>query len=194
MGFKLAIFNGTFTIKNLKTGEHRTFRIRRQSEKSNFAPGRRIVWLLTGQNNTTDYTPFGFINDNSVSVSVFYKKRGVGEPSNWEKFATILQSLFHFRSASPYARYGLTMQEACTCIYCNRPLTDPLSIATGIGPECAKARNIDRSRLPKRPPMTAIDSLVVNPTGPEDEPHFDEDALLEKALDEKAWRQEHGIQ
>lgn len=156
----VTIFNGVFTVNNPKTNQHRTFRIRTQSKDARWMPGMRVISLLTGPDNTSNYESFGFVGD--TGIKVWRKKRGgLGLPSAHEKFAVILQSLFEFRARSPYAHYGLTLQESCTCIFCNRALTDPLSIATGIGPECAKARNINREAMPKRAPMTAIDSIVV---------------------------------
>lgn len=39
--------------------------------------------------------------------------------------------------ASAYARKGFAMLLDKRCMRCNRRLTNPVSIETGIGPECA---------------------------------------------------------
>ena len=51
--------NGEITLTNRETGEHRTFRIRTNKEDARFAPGERVIALLTGPDNTTSYTGFG---------------------------------------------------------------------------------------------------------------------------------------
>jgi hypothetical protein len=139
------IFNGTFTISNPKTGQHRTVDISTQKEDAKFAPGERIISLLIGQDNTTDYKGFGFVKDDHI---VLWRKARGGD---LEKLANIVVSLFRLRDRSPYAQYGLKLIESCTCIFCNRKLSDPMSAITGIGPECAKARGIDRSQLQPHP-------------------------------------------
>ncbi len=143
------IFNGTFTIENPHTGKHRTLRIKTQSEKKDFAPGKRVISLLTGPDNTKDYTPFGFVFDDGVTVWRRYRSTD-GSQTDWERLGTILWSLWTLRSRSPYAKYGLKLIDSCTCCVCNRPLTDVLSALTGLGPCCAEKKGIDREKLPKR--------------------------------------------
>ncbi len=142
------LFNGTFTINNPRTGEHRTLRIRTQKKDASFAPGERIISLLIGSDNTNDYKGFGFVTDAGIVVWRKYRSE-----SKYEKLATILWSLWNQRQASPYAKFGLTLIESCRCVFCNRPLTDTLSALTGVGPECADSRGIDRESLPKRPTL-----------------------------------------
>ena len=129
-------FNGTYTIQNVKTGEHRTFRIRTQKETARFAPGKRTVALLTGPNNELDYDSFGFvINEN---IFVWSQKRGQGKMSAYDWYAFMLQDLADnngdkLRELGKDYRIMLEKR----CIRCNRKLTHPDSIASGIGPECA---------------------------------------------------------
>ena len=70
------LHNGIFTITNRKTGEYRTFRIKTQKPDATFAPGQRVIGLLTGANNEKSYTGFGFVTD--AGISVWTKKRGDG--------------------------------------------------------------------------------------------------------------------
>ena len=63
-----ATFNGIYTVTNKETGEHRTFAVRTQKEDAKFAPGERIVALLTGPNNEDDYTGFGFVTPAGIIV------------------------------------------------------------------------------------------------------------------------------
>ncbi len=46
--------NGKFTIKSLRTGEHRTFQVRTQPDDAGFAPGKRILYLLIGSDNVNE--------------------------------------------------------------------------------------------------------------------------------------------
>lgn len=131
--------NGTITVQNIATGEHRTFKVRTQPEDADFAPGKRCIALLTGTDNESNYTGFGFVGDTGW-VSVYKRKRGEPNlPSVWEKYAFMLEVL-----VSRVRRDGLAgiergaydVQESRSCIKCNRKLTDPVSIRLGIGPVC----------------------------------------------------------
>jgi hypothetical protein len=123
--------NGVFTITNQETREHRTFRIHTKAESANFAPGERVVSLLEGPDNTSDYRGFGFVKGDRILV--WKSKRGEGKRSAHEWYALMLADLFtggeHFGD-----RY--TIEGARVCRRCNRQLTDPDSIAAEMGPEC----------------------------------------------------------
>jgi len=135
----MRIPNGELTIENTATGEHRTFRIKRQKDDSRFAPGQRIVQLLTGSDNTGDYQTFAFLIDDKPDarqgMPIFRKKRAQSE--KWAQYATALWSLAIMGEASPYTAKGYTLHVSRHCIRCNRLLTTPESIERGIGPECA---------------------------------------------------------
>lgn len=130
------VFNGRFTLRNRTSGEHRTLEIKTQPIDAKFAPGERVVSLLTGPNNEADYTGFGFVNDQGIHV--WNKKRSTnGTKSEWEWCAEILWSLALDGGFSPFAdRYEFLMEGRC--MKCNRVLTTPESILTGIGPICAE--------------------------------------------------------
>lgn len=127
--FSVATHNGTITIRNTQTGGYRTFRIRTQKADSKFAPGKRIVSLLIGSNNKNDYRGFAFIGDNG-RVFVWSKMRS--ENDTFEKFADMLARPQHYESLGCEYLWS----ERCRC--CNRKLTDPESIKSGIGPVCSQ--------------------------------------------------------
>lgn len=118
--------NGTVTIHNPATGEYRTFQIRTQPKDSRFAPGKRIVALLCGPDNESDYDPFAFVDDRNVHV--WKKKRG----GIYEIYARMLANPPAFQAK------GAEYLWAGTCRCCNRKLTVPSSIKSGIGPVCAE--------------------------------------------------------
>lgn len=156
----LRIFNGRYTIKNRDTGEHRTMEIKTQAQDAKFAAGQRILSLLTGPNNEADYTGFAFVNEGGIQVWKS-KRAPAGPKTQWEWYAEILWSLALDGGFSRFAdRYEFLMEGRC--VRCNRVLTEPESIKTGIGPICA-----GRDEQPEEP---------------------DFEALYERHLDEKASR------
>lgn len=119
---KYRTHNGTLTINNPVTQDHRTFKIRTQADDASFAPGARVVSLLVGPE---DWQSFGFAGEDGVRV--WRKKQGgvfdtyakmIARPEDWQ------------------AR-GLEYHLEGACRVCNRPLTNPVSIESGIGPVCA---------------------------------------------------------
>ena len=53
-------YNGAITVTNPATGNHRTFRI--HTVRTGGLKGSRVVGLLIGSNNESDYLSFGFVN------------------------------------------------------------------------------------------------------------------------------------
>lgn len=130
----LKIFNGRYTIKNRRSGEHRTFEIKTQAEDAKFAAGKRVVALLTGPDNTADYKGFGFVEEEGIVI--WKSKRGeAGKKSPYEWYGEMLWSLALDSGASSFAQDYQLMMEG-TCSVCNRVLTEPESLITGIGPVC----------------------------------------------------------
>jgi hypothetical protein len=129
------VFNGFYTIKSGKTSQHRTFKIHTQDDKAAFAPGKRVVSLLTGteNDNPEHYTGFAFIDEDGIHV--WEKKRA---EKNWGIYADMLWTLSLDGAHSKWADKGYTMMMSGRCIRCNRLLTTPDSIKSGIGPICAE--------------------------------------------------------
>lgn len=133
---ELFTHNGRFTIQNRESGQHRTFKVSTKAPDSDFAPGRRVVGLLTGPDNEESYTGFGFVNEDHIQV--WSSKRGkAGAKSAFDHYADMLFSLVVDGGFSPYAE-KYTLLEETVCRVCNRPLTTPESIKSGIGPICAE--------------------------------------------------------
>lgn len=130
------LFNGRYTIESKQTGEHRTFWVRRQDDKADFAPGKRVAYLLTGsQNDDLDsYTGFAFVDDAGIHVWGSKLQKG----PIWAQFADMLWTLALDGAFSLWADRGYTILVEGACCRCNRPLTTPESIRIGIGPICAE--------------------------------------------------------
>jgi hypothetical protein len=121
------------TVTSTRTGEHRTFRISTQAADAEFAPGERIVGLLTGADNERDYTSFAFLKteaDGSVRLIVWKRHRG----GQYDALARMLEALPAHEAAGRVATNFDTR-----CRKCNRTLTTPESVASGIGPVCAES-------------------------------------------------------
>lgn len=120
------ISDGFYTVV-LEDGTHRTFRIRTQGADETFAPGKQIIATLTGSDNESSYTQWGFINGATVNV---WKSR-TDKVGDWPKFAAALISGDHSAAGLAYA------VESGNCYRCNRRLTTPESVALGLGKVCA---------------------------------------------------------
>lgn len=95
----VTIFNGIFSIESPRGG-HRTFKIKTQKPDALFAPGQRIVSLLNGPENESDYKKFGFVTDNGINV--FTKMRHGPFPM----YATMLRSLVTKGENSQFYKKG----------------------------------------------------------------------------------------
>lgn len=123
-------FNGFYTVTSPVSGEHRTFKIHTQSSQDSFAPGKRIVSMLVGQDNELDYEGFGFILEDRILI--WKAKRS----PFFDKVSAMLESLAKHGESSPYHQRGVRVLLDKRCAKCNRKLTNPASIELGIGPEC----------------------------------------------------------
>ncbi len=135
-------FNGEYTLRNVDTGEHRTFRIRTQPKDAGFAPGARIVSLLTGPtlrqpttfgHNDSSYTGFGFLHEDHTPMIHLYHKR---DNPTFRYYAKLLQALEQDTDQVTIGDRTYDILLSTLCRKCNRKLTTPESIKSGIGPVC----------------------------------------------------------
>jgi hypothetical protein len=125
--YSVATHNCVVTVTNPETGNHRTLRIRTMKQDSKFAPGERVAELLVGPDNTSDYKGFGFVLP-SGQIQL-WKKNADSPAFRW--YAKFLSDMDSF------VEQGFQVQYQGSCRRCSRPLTDPESISSGIGPTCA---------------------------------------------------------
>ena len=121
------IFNGTYTITS-PNGDHRTLRVR--TKRNGPLKGKRVLELLHGPDNTSDYLGIAFVEDEDVKV--WRKQRGTMN----EKIARMFLVMAVTEDNTP-KRIGYELRCSKRCMRCNRLLTHPDSLDTGIGPECA---------------------------------------------------------
>ena len=135
MDFKKFILAGkaTFTVHNNK-GDHYTYRVTKAEEKGTWG----VTWfvsVLTGPNNTRDYTYVGLLNSNTGTIrhtkaSQFDANSLVAKVFNWAVGRVVWADRLN---ALPNG-YGIKHEGRCG--RCGRMLTTPESIDIGIGPEC----------------------------------------------------------
>ena len=113
--------DGTFTVK-LRSGKHFTYRI--ETVKKGQLEGRRIAMLLTGSDNTSDYTAFGFVDSGCV-INIWSRYRS---SEAYSKHAALLEGRAQ--------HHVYVWHQSSRCMKCGRMLTDPESVATGLGPKC----------------------------------------------------------
>jgi len=118
------------TAQSLKSKKHYTYKIL----KAKGAIGNCfLVFVLTGPDNSNDYTYMGMFNhDDGKGVFRTTKSRIAADAKSFLAFNWIYKKL---KSGGLPA--GLYLQHAGKCGRCGRKLTHPDSLETGIGPECA---------------------------------------------------------
>lgn len=113
--------NGVITVQ-LVNGRHFTYRIR-EVKKGGLA-GSRIIELLTGPDNTSNYKGFGFVTD----------KGGIRIWTRCYTEAFIKHADLLMGNAQDKV---VAWHQAGRCNRCGRLLTDPDSITRGLGPKCS---------------------------------------------------------
>jgi hypothetical protein len=127
-------FNGRFTIENTNPEKqgHKTFKIK--TPKSGSLKGKRILSLFTGTENTDDnqYMGFAFVTDDRINLWARFSR-----DNNSAVYIAMLTSMIAEGEQSRFYKMGYRLLMETKCRVCNRPLTNPESIKSGIGPECA---------------------------------------------------------
>lgn len=148
------VHNGTYTVSHPTQGH---FTLKLFTVKKGDLAGRRLISLLVGPDNVSNYKGVAFWNDARKCANVWRRHRGPGstEPIDgygWQSqgWSSVEKKLALWcdlavrgdgtgeggRKGYWGARgYRLLLEGRC-CV-CNRKLTEPESIRTGIGPVCA---------------------------------------------------------
>lgn len=123
-----AVAKGFFTVQG--DGQHRTFRFKTSKA------GKTAIGLMTGSNNLTDYVWFGYLDDTTIKYwknprDKYFSiaKLPIGQEIISECINAILGN-----ADEAGLRYA---KEYKNCSRCGRVLTNPESLAIGLGAECA---------------------------------------------------------
>jgi hypothetical protein len=110
---------GIYTVEHEEG--HSTFRVKLQPSDAKFAPGATLIELLVGQDNTSDYSTFGFVRDGRLMPFKGFRSH-----------ETLLER------ANAFLRNPEAALVSKHCARCGHVLTTPESIAAGLGSECRR--------------------------------------------------------
>ena len=106
-------------------------------------PEKRPVWfvsVLTGPDNTSDYTYIGFIGQNRRWFRG--KAQGSQRPSGGSDAPSVVSFAWVWDRVRRLHDLGkVELWHEGRCGRCSRPLTVPLSVETGFGPTCRRKLN-----------------------------------------------------
>jgi hypothetical protein len=142
----------TITVVNTKTDKRYTFSVscKREKQPERGVAGKRIspyfVKLMTGSDNEVDYTYIGnmepghsFNSSNKRVAGRVASKVASGKVA-WDWFWSVLNGRNNSTGSvrtSTLADYPVEVWHEGACSCCGKKLSVPLSIALGVGPDCA---------------------------------------------------------
>lgn len=117
--------NATFTVQSAKTGTRFTYKIQKSEDGKVF-----FVSVLTGTDNTKDYTHMGLINQDGVLFKT--KKSSISQDApSFRALAWVLNQIKQNKW-----HVDLEIWASNKCCRCGRKLTSEWA-KMGIGPECS---------------------------------------------------------
>lgn len=148
--------NGEFTLENMTSGGHITFRVKTcRKSKNPVWVGKRIWALMVGRDNTADFVNFAHLEGETLvgwrrNFSINKLNPRSGESFTLDELLVLVRFVMengkfgalHCEGATVSKKFVRSGREyviyrSCRCVRCNRLLTNPESIVNGIGPECA---------------------------------------------------------
>lgn len=126
--------DATFTI-DAPTGHH-TYRVQRVEATDRWAESY-FVKMLTGPDNTSDFTYLGKLDTFTGQVALTAKSRATPETFAYRLLNRVLARVWCDDHAA-YEQHGFRTHHEGRCGRCGRKLTVPASIESGVGPECSK--------------------------------------------------------
>ena len=143
--------NAVFTIKSLKTGKHFTYKVTQKQvedyDGKKIRTGQFFVRVLAGPDNQ-DWASSQYIGFMRSLWMVDYKldakgpliagKKGNKEAPSFIALEWLLKKLCAISDTDCIDDWSVEVMHEGRCCRCNRALTHPDSIESGIGPECAK--------------------------------------------------------
>lgn len=120
-----------FTLYNQESGNHITYKVTRAKGENENRPW--FVSVLTGPDNTSSYSYIGCIFPNSLFC--WTHKSRLAERD--QKVRTFTWFYNHCLAGERELPDNVQVFHHGRCCRCNRVLTTPISITTGIGPICA---------------------------------------------------------
>jgi hypothetical protein len=122
----------TFTALSVKTQKRFTYKVSAPKGEEN--PKILFVSVLTGSDNTTNYSYVGFLRKENNWLFNHGKASHLTPEAPSVKAIGFVMGLLVNHLETP----NLELWHEGKCCRCGRTLTVPESIQSGIGPECAK--------------------------------------------------------
>ncbi len=119
--------NATFTVVSKNSGQRFTYRIRASEDGA-----VHFVSLLNGADNESSYAYFGYIRR-----EIFFHGGAKARVSRDAPSAKAFDWLWRCLQSQDHVPRTVEIWHEGRCGRCNRKLTVPESIRTGLGPECA---------------------------------------------------------
>lgn len=126
-------FNGTFTLTSKRTGNHITVKAETVKEDSRWeaARGKQVFKFMVGRDNENSFACVGFIENGRLNMFKKFQNQYSNRVQAAQYAAQVLAQGIEEDDS-------VLVEGAKCCLRCNRKLTNPESLRTGIGPECAK--------------------------------------------------------
>jgi hypothetical protein len=134
--------DATFTIQTPDQG-HRTYRITATEPNERYPKPAYFVKLLTGADNTSDYSYVGKLDTYTFQVMPTAKSQLSASSYPVRLFNRVMARIACDDHAA-FESKGFKVHHEGKCGRCGKKLTTPESIERGFGPECIKAVNQDR--------------------------------------------------
>ena len=122
--------NAYFTIRSQKTGVRYTYRVNVSKPNEKYTKATTFVSLLTGPQNTEDYSYLGMISNGQFRLTRASRMKADSTPVKAFQWVWSALQAGKLPPATEIWHEG-------RCGRCGRKLTVPESIEAGIGPECA---------------------------------------------------------
>lgn len=129
-----------------KHQQHYTFKISLKENPDGSAIGPYFVSVLTGPDNWANYSYIGILDEKTKQVRTTAKSKWNSETFGIKLLNRVLFKVFSNDSQS-IIDAGFDVHHVGKCGRCLAPLTVPLSIETGFGPECRKILGMVESGL-----------------------------------------------
>ena len=101
-----------------------------------------FVKLLTGSDNTADYSYLGMLNEQTGEVRLTAKSCAGADSWAVRIVRRVLAQMWEGEGMQAILAAGWDVHHEGRCGRCGRPLTVPESLEVGIGPDCAEQMGI----------------------------------------------------
>jgi hypothetical protein len=122
-----------FTLVSVATGARYTYRVSQgDAREGDTRPAPFFVSLLTGPDNTSEYTYVGMLDQRTGTIRLTRASRLQASSKPVQAFDWTMGRIFAGKAIA-----GVEVYHCGRCGRCGRLLTVPSSIASGFGPECS---------------------------------------------------------